>query len=77
METAIDNLPIQKKVDELEAKNSFLLEKVNKLRIDLKKTKKEHHEPIDKLNSALQFNQKLEEYVGNPDDVVNKVHLFV
>ena len=63
-------------MDKLEAKNSFLLKKMNKLRADLKETRKDHHEAVDKLNAALQFNQKLEEYVGNPGDVVNKARLF-
>ena len=76
LEVAIDNLPTEKKVDELEAKNSFVLEKANKLRVDLKETRKDHHEVVDKLNSALQFNQKLEEYVGNSGDIVNKACLF-
>ena len=76
LEAAINNLPTQKKVDELEAKNNFLLEKVNKLKAELKEQKKEHQEAIDKLNSALLWNQKLEEYVGHPDDVVNKARLF-
>ena len=76
LEAAINNLPTQKRMDELEAKNSFLLEKTSKLRGDLKETRKDHHEAVDKLNAALQFNQKLEEYVGNPGDVVNKVRLF-
>ena len=63
-------------MDELEAKNSFLLEKTNKLQGDLKETMKDHHEAVDKLNVAHQFNQKLEEYVGNSGDVVNKARLF-
>ena len=69
-------MPIQKRMDELEAKNSFLLKKTNKLRVDLKEMQKDHHEAIDKLNATVQFNQKLEEYVGNPGDVVNKARLF-
>ena len=56
LEAAIDNLPTQKRMDELEAKNSFLFEKANKLQVDLKKTRKDHHEAVDKLNTALQFN---------------------
>ena len=76
LEAAIDNLPTRKKVDELEARNSFLLKKANKLKVELNEEKKEHQEAIDKLNSALLFNQKLEEYVGHPGNVVNKVHLF-
>ena len=31
---------------------------------------------MDKLNLSLAFNQKLETYVGNSGDVVNKAHLF-
>ena len=76
LEAAISNLPTQKKVDELEAKNSFLLEKVNKLKAELKEQKKEHQEAIVKLNSVLLCNQKLEEYVDHPSDVVNKARLF-
>ena len=77
LEAAIDNLPTQKKVVELEAKNSFLLEKANILWVDLKEMRKDHHKAADKLiNAALQFNQKLEEYIGNPGDIVNKVRLF-
>ena len=33
---AVNSLPTQKKIDELEAKNDFLLEKANKLRAELK-----------------------------------------
>ena len=69
-------MPTQKKMDELEAKNNFLLKKANKLRTDLKETREDHHKAVDKFNAALQFNQKLEEYIGNPGDVVNKARLF-
>ena len=72
---AVDSLPTQKKVDELEAKNDFLLEKVNKLRAELKETK-EDHKAIDKLNVAFTFNEKLEAYVDHISDVVNKARLF-
>ena len=73
---AIDSLPTQKKIDKLEAKNDFLLEKANKLRAELKETKEDHHKAIDKLNVALTFNQKLEAYVGHTGNVVNKARLF-
>ena len=76
LEVAIDGMPTQKKMDELEAKNNFLLEKANKLRADLKETREDHHKAVDKLNATLQFNQKLEEYIGNPGDVVSKARLF-
>ena len=69
-------MPTQKKIDELEAKNDFLLEKANKLRVELKETKEDHHKAIDKLNVALTFNQKLEAYVCHSGDVVNKARLF-
>ena len=52
----INNLPTHKKVDELEAKNNFLLEKVKKLKKELDEQKKGHQEAIDKLNSGLLFN---------------------
>ena len=73
---AVDDLPSQKKVDELEAKNAFLLEKANKTGVELKEEKEEHKKALDKLNLALAFNQKLETYVGNIGDVVNKAKLF-
>ena len=73
---AVDDLPSQKKVDELEAKNAFLLEKANKTGAELKEEKEEHKKVLDKLNLALAFNQKLETYVGNTGDVVNKAKLF-
>ena len=63
-------------MDELEAKNAFLLEKANKFQTDLRETMEDHHKAVDKLNAALQFNQKFEEYIGNPGDVVNKAKLF-
>ena len=69
-------MPSQKKVDELEAKNAFLLEKANKTGAELKEEKKEHKKALDKLNVALAFNQKLETYVGNIGDVINKAKLF-
>ena len=68
---AVDDLPSQKKVDELEAKNAFLLEKANKTRAELKEEKEEHKKALDKLNLSLAFNQKLETYVGHTGDVVN------
>ena len=73
---AIDNLPTRKKVDELEAKNSFMLEKANKLKGELDDQKKQNQEIIDKLNVALLFNQKLDEYVSFLGDVLNKARLF-
>ena len=76
LEAAIDNLPSRKRMDELEAKNSFLLDKGNKLKVELKQERKDHLKAIDKLNSALLFNQKLEAYVGNTGEVVNKARLF-
>ena len=71
-----NNLPSQKKVDELEAKNAFLLEKANKAGTKLKEVKEDHKKGLDKLNVALTFNQKLEAYVGNPKDIINKAKLF-
>ena len=73
---AVDDLPSQKKVDELEAKNAFLLEKSNKTSAELKEKKEEHKKALDKLNLALAFNQKLETYIGNTGDVINKAKLF-
>ena len=73
---AVDSLPTEKKIDELEAKNDFLLEKANKLRAELKETKEDHYKAIDKLNITLTFNQKFEAYVSHPGDVVNKARLF-
>ena len=63
-------------MDELEAKNAFLLEKANKIGAELKEEKEEQKKALDKLNLALAFNQKLETYVGNTGDVINKAKLF-
>ena len=68
---AVDDLPSQKKVDELEAKNAFLLKKSNKISTELKEENEEHKKALDKLNLSLAFNQKLETYIGNTGDVVN------
>ena len=67
---------MQKKVDELEAKTAFLLEKASKARMELKEVKEDHRQALDKLNVALAFNQKLETYVDHTSDVVNKARLF-
>ena len=72
----VDDLPSQKKVDKLEAKNAFLLEKSSKTSAELKEEKEEHKKALDKLNVALAFNQKLEAYVGNIRDAINKAKLF-
>ena len=53
---AVDDLPSQKKVDKLEAKNAFLLEKSSKTSVELKEEKEEHKKTLDKLNVALAFN---------------------
>ena len=71
----VDDLPTQK-VDELEAKTAFLLEKASKSSAELKEVKEDHKKALDKLNVALAFNQKLEAYVGHTGDVINKARLF-
>ena len=73
---AIDDLTSQKKVDELEAKNTFLHEKSMKISEELKEEKEAHKKALDKLNLSLAFNQKLEIYVGHTGDEVNKAKLF-
>ena len=73
---AIDHLPSQKRMEELEAKVSFLQEKTKKASEELKEEKEAHRRTVDKLNLSLAFNQKLEAYVGNTGDVVNKAQLF-
>ena len=73
---AIDNLPSQKKVEELEAKNAFLQEKSKKISEELKEEKEAHRKALDKLNLSLAFNQKLETYVGHTGDEINKAKLF-
>ena len=73
---AIEHLPSQKRVEELEAKVSFLQEKSKKATEELKEEKELHRKAVDKLNLSLAFNQKLEANVGNTGDVVNKAQLF-
>ena len=73
---AIEHLPSQKRMEELEAKVSFLQEKNKKANEELKEEKEAHRKAVDKLNLSLAFNQKLEAYVGNAGDVVNKAQLF-
>ena len=63
-------------MDDLEAKNAFLLEKASKTGAQLKEVKEDHKKALDKFNVALAFNQKLEAYVGHTGDVVNKARLF-
>ena len=53
-----------------------MLGKANKLKGELDDQKKQNQEAIDRLNSTLLFNQKLEEYVGNLGDVLNKAQVF-
>ena len=73
---AIDDLPSQKKLDELKAKSTFLHKKAKKVSNELKEEKEAHRKALDKLNLSLAFNQKLETYVGHTGDVVNKTQLF-
>ena len=73
---AIDHLPSQKRMEELEAKISFLQEKSEKASEELKEEKEAHRKAVDKLNLSLAFNQKFETYVGHIGDVVNKAQLF-
>ena len=73
---AISHLPSQKRMEELEAKVSFLQEKSKKAAEELKEEKELHRKAVDKLNLSLAFNQKLEAYIGNTEDVVNKAQLF-
>ena len=63
-------------MEELEAKVSFLQEKNKKANEELKEEKEAHRKAVDKLNLSLAFNQKLEAYVGNAGDVVDKAQLF-
>ena len=69
-------MPSQKRLEELEAKTTFLQEKSKKASEELREEKEAHRKALDKLNLFLAFNQKLETYVGNTGDVVNKAQLF-
>ena len=73
---AIDHVPSQKRLEELEAKTAFLQEKSKKASEELREEKEAHRKALDKLNLSLAFNQKLETYVGHTGDVVNKAQLF-
>ena len=73
---AIDNLPSQKRVEELEAKVTFLQKKSKKVSKELREEKEAHKKALDKLNLSFAFNQKLETYVGHTKDVVNKAKLL-
>ena len=73
---AIDHLPSQKRLEELEAKTAFLQEKSKKASKELREEKEAHRKALDKLNLSLAFNQKLEIYIGHTVDVVNKAQLF-
>ena len=73
---AIDHLPSQKRLEELEAKTAFLQEKSKKASEELREEKEAHRKALDKLNLSLAFNQKLETYVEHTGDVVNKAQLF-
>ena len=53
---AINDLPSQKKLDELEAKSTFLHEKAKKVSNELKEEKEAHRKALDKLNLSLAFN---------------------
>ena len=73
---ATDHLPSQERLEELEAKITFLQEKSKKASEELREEKEAHRKALDKLNLSLAFNQKLETYVGHTGDVVNKAQLF-
>ena len=73
---AIDHLPSQKRLEELEAKTAFLQEKLKKASEELREEKEAHRKALDKLNLSLALTQKLETYVGHTGDVVNKAQLF-
>ena len=60
---AINNLPSQKRVEELEAKVAFLQEKSKKVSEELREEKEAHKKALDKLNLSLAFIQKLETFV--------------
>ena len=53
---AIHSLPTRKKVEELEAKNNFLLAKANKFKGKLDEQKKNNQSTLNKVNATLLFN---------------------
>ena len=53
---AIDHLPSQKRLEELEAKIAFLQEKSKKAIEELREEKEAHRKALDKLNLSLAFN---------------------
>ena len=61
---------------DLEARNNFLLIKANKLTNEPKEQKLEAEVSLNKLNESLVVISKIEEYIGNPGNVVNKAKLF-
>ena len=57
---------MQKKIDELEAKNDFLLKKANKHRAELKEVKEDHQKALDKLNVASPSTKSLRRMLATP-----------
>ena len=53
---AINQLPSQKRLEELEAKTAFLQEKSKKASEELREEKEAHRKALDKLNLSLAFN---------------------
>ena len=58
------------------SQDQFFLSEVEELKIELGKTEEEASNSKRKANEATKVVQKIQDYIGNPNNVVNKAKLF-
>ena len=73
---ALDELPHKQAVLDLEEKDKKLQEEVNQLKDELEDEKKTNVVAATKLSKSLDLIRKMEGYVQQPGEVVNKARLF-
>ena len=73
---ALEKLPQQQTVANMEAKVNILLTKTEKLGSDLREQIADAQFVLRKMNELVEVIQKIDKYIGHPSNIINKVKLF-
>ena len=76
MVVVVEKLSHQKAIEGLEARVNCLLEEADELKGNVKWKEMETRSAMRKVNKSIKVIQKIQDYIGNPGDVVNKAKLF-
>ena len=72
----LDKLQQERKVVDLQTRVDFLLKKSAQLKHKLKEEKNDSEYVVTKMNKSFKVIRKIDDYIGHPNNVINKAKLF-